>query len=143
MATIQRPDARQHRPEPCYVRELLARAGISQRAAARTLDLDERTMRYYASGDKPMPYPVQYCLEVLAAGGVADHDEAMDVSAWHDAAVRPITKTDDGRLIVGAGASGWVFGRIRADGFGPVIEGVLTEGAVPVARVARYVLLSD
>lgn len=143
MATIERPDARRHRPEPDYLRELLARAGISQRAAARALDLDERSIRYYASGEKEMPYTVQYCLEVLAAGGVGDQAPPIEASAWNEAAVRPITKADAGRLIVGTGAGGWVFGRIRADGFGPVIEGLMTEGSTPIAGVARYALIKE
>lgn len=143
MTTIARPDARQHRPDPAYLRELLARAGISQRAAARALDLDERSIRYYAAGEKEMPYTVQYCLEVLAAGGVGDQAPPLEASTWHEAAVRPITKADAGRLIIGAGAGGWVFGRIRADDFGPVIEGVLVEGSVPVAGVARYTLIEE
>ena len=32
------------------LRELLARAGLSQRAAARLLDIDERTVRYWCAG---------------------------------------------------------------------------------------------
>jgi transcriptional regulator with XRE-family HTH domain len=68
---MKRPDAKWHRPEPAYLRELLERAGLSQRGAARVLGLTDRTMRHYASGDHPMPYPVQYCLEVLAAAGPA------------------------------------------------------------------------
>lgn len=143
MTTIARPDARQHRPEPAYLRELLARAGISQRAAARALDLDERSIRYYVAGEKEMPYTVQYCLEALAAGGVGDQAQPLDVSTWHEAAVRPITKEDAGRLIVGSGAGGWLFGRIRADGFGPVIEGLMAEGSTPVASVARYILIEE
>lgn len=144
MATIERPNAANHRPEAEYFRELVSRAGISHRAAARALDLDERTMRYFASGQKPMPYPVQYCLEALAAGGVAESGApGVDVSAWHQAAVRPITARDAGRLIVGTGAGGWVFGRVRADGFGPVIEGLTSEGTTPVAAIASYTLIDD
>lgn len=68
---MKRPDAKWHRPDPTYLRQLLERAGLSQRAAARALGLTDRTMRYYASGEQAMPYTVQYCLEVLAAAGPA------------------------------------------------------------------------
>lgn len=63
-----KPDATKHNPDPAYLRELLARAGLSQRAAARVIGIPERTMRYYlASDDRECPYPVQFCLESLAS----------------------------------------------------------------------------
>lgn len=66
----QTPDASLHNPAPEYLRGLLASAGLSQREAARRLGLTERMMRYYVSENpasyRPAPYPVQYCLEVLA-----------------------------------------------------------------------------
>lgn len=71
MGPPKRPDAVWHKPDPTYLRELLERAGLSQRGAARQLGLAERTMRYYLAGEQEAPYPVQYCLEVLAAAGPA------------------------------------------------------------------------
>lgn len=64
-----KPDAARHNPDPEYLRELLRRAGISQREAARLLGIGERAMRYHLSGDQryPAPYTVQFCLEALAA----------------------------------------------------------------------------
>ena len=67
-----RPDARLHNPDPTYLRSLIERAGLSQRAAARALGVDERSMRAYLA-DREMktavaaPYLVQYGLERLAA----------------------------------------------------------------------------
>jgi hypothetical protein len=46
------------------VRALIDRAGLSQRAAARELDINERTMRGYCAGDK-VPRVVILALERL------------------------------------------------------------------------------
>ncbi len=61
------PDARRHRPDPAYLRQLLGIACLSQRRAAKLLGICERTMRYYCSGETRMPYAIQFALEVLAA----------------------------------------------------------------------------
>lgn len=65
------PDITKHNPDPQYLRELLARAGLTQAAAAETLGLTARTMRSYlmADGGLTAPYPVQFCLEALARAG--------------------------------------------------------------------------
>ena len=47
------------------LRQRLATAGLSQRAAARMLDINERTMRRYASGALPIPKTVELALEVI------------------------------------------------------------------------------
>lgn len=64
-----KPNASKHNPDPAYLRELLDRAGLSQREAARRLGISDRMMRYYLSEDpgawKPAPYSVQYALEQL------------------------------------------------------------------------------
>lgn len=68
------PDARLHNPNPVYLRELLARAGLSQAAAAARLGVNPRTMRsYLADGASraPASYVVQYALEQLATAGNA------------------------------------------------------------------------
>ena len=61
-----KPDASLHNPTHEYLRELLARAGLSQRGAARLLDIRERQMRRYLAGDAEVPYCVQYAIERLA-----------------------------------------------------------------------------
>lgn len=64
------PDAQKHDPRPEYLRALIEQAGLSQRAAARRIGISARVMRYYVATDptksRPAPYPVQFCLEVLA-----------------------------------------------------------------------------
>lgn len=63
------PDATKHNPSPEYLRALLARAGISQREAARRIGVSERVMRYYLAPEsadyRPAPYVVQFALESL------------------------------------------------------------------------------
>jgi len=48
------------------VRQLLDQAGLSQREAARALDVNERTMRYYCLGEWPVPKKIEYALRWLA-----------------------------------------------------------------------------
>lgn len=47
------------------LRDLLDKAGLSQRAAARELQIAERTMRYYAAGEVEVPRAVMLALEKL------------------------------------------------------------------------------
>lgn len=47
------------------VRELLVRAGLSQRAAAKELEITDRMLRYYCSGEKGVPRVVILALERL------------------------------------------------------------------------------
>lgn len=43
-------------PSPAdRIRELINRTGLSQRAAAQELEVDDRTLRYWCSGKKPVP----------------------------------------------------------------------------------------
>ena len=51
--------------EPKQLRAVLAAAGLSQRGAARMLDIDERTMRRYAAGEWPIPRTVQFSVNYL------------------------------------------------------------------------------
>ena len=44
------------------LRELLSEAGVTQRAAARELQINERTMRRYAAGE-PIPRVVELALQ--------------------------------------------------------------------------------
>lgn len=60
------PDAKFAKPlDVEYLRELLNHAELTQRGAAKVLGIHERQMRYYCSGDIPIPYTVQYALEML------------------------------------------------------------------------------
>lgn len=67
-----KPDARRHNPDPSYLRGLIARAGVTQEAAAAALGMSARQLRYYLQvGADPekrqeAPYPVQFALEQLA-----------------------------------------------------------------------------
>lgn len=64
------PDSSKHDPRPEHLRALLAKAGVSQREAARRLGISERVMRYYLADEsadyRPAPYPVQFAIEALA-----------------------------------------------------------------------------
>jgi len=59
------------------VRQQLERAGLSQRAAARELGLDERTMRRYCSGELAVPMVVTMALRWL--GYVRKNDRVIDL----------------------------------------------------------------
>ena len=48
------------------LRDWLAAHGRSQRGLARELGVSERTMRYYCSGDQPIPKVVWLALEALS-----------------------------------------------------------------------------
>jgi hypothetical protein len=48
------------------LRQRLTTAGLSQRAAARMLDINERTMRRYASGALLIPRTVELALQVIS-----------------------------------------------------------------------------
>ncbi len=64
-----KPSFSLYSPDPAYLRELIDRAGLSQREAARRIGISERVMRYYLADPptgKPAPYPVQYAIEQLA-----------------------------------------------------------------------------
>jgi hypothetical protein len=44
------------------LKRVLARAALSQRGAAKLLEINERTMRRYISGEQPIPRIVEYAL---------------------------------------------------------------------------------
>jgi len=48
---------------PTELRAQLEKSGLSQRAAARELGLDERTMRKYCAGALPVPLVVELALK--------------------------------------------------------------------------------
>jgi plasmid maintenance system antidote protein VapI len=47
------------------LQRLLDRAGISQRGMAKALEINERTMRKYCSGDAKIPKTVEYACAYL------------------------------------------------------------------------------
>lgn len=62
-------DARQyHNPDPAYLRELIERAGLSQREVARRLGVEDTTVRRWLMTPPraACPYSAQVCLELLA-----------------------------------------------------------------------------
>jgi transcriptional regulator with XRE-family HTH domain len=54
---------------PAQLKRALAKAGLSQRGAAKRLEINERTMRRYISGEQPMPRVVEYALYWLSSSG--------------------------------------------------------------------------
>ena len=64
------PDSTKRDPRPEYIRALIAKAGLTQRAAAKRIGISDRLIRYYTAGPeadgRPAPYCVQYALEALA-----------------------------------------------------------------------------
>lgn len=147
------PDAKWHRPgDTAYLRELLEAAGLSQRKAGPLLGMDERSMRNRISGDRPLAYSEQYCLEVLA--DLAQQETTMNAVAntvhdapapehaltqWFRASERPLQDGDAGKMIVARDRFGSpIFGTLVRDGFGLVIRDM---GDVPIDRVALYTLL--
>jgi transcriptional regulator with XRE-family HTH domain len=57
-----------HRPDPAYLRGLIARSGLTQREVARRLGVEPRTVRRWLT-DPPQvqcPYSAQVALEMLA-----------------------------------------------------------------------------
>lgn len=63
-------DARRfHKPE--RARELIQGTGLTQSEVGARLGIDARTVRRYANGEAPMPYPIQVALEALQRG---DHE---------------------------------------------------------------------
>lgn len=44
------------------LQKLLDSAGLSQRGAAKEIEINERTMRKYISGESPIPKTVEYAV---------------------------------------------------------------------------------
>lgn len=47
------------------LKRALQKAGLSQRGAAKALDINERTMRRYISGEQPIPRVAEYAISWL------------------------------------------------------------------------------
>jgi hypothetical protein len=54
------------------LQRLLDRAGLSQRGAAKALEINERTMRKYCAGDSAIPKTVELALLYLASQSAKD-----------------------------------------------------------------------
>lgn len=152
------PDAKWHRPgDTAYLRELLEAAGLSQRKAGPLLGMDERSMRNRISGDRPLAYSEQYCLEVLAdraqgesMNALSIHDapapERRERTQWFNASDRPLNSADVGKMVVGLDRFGApIHGTLIRDGFGVVIREAHPQAVdvhnVPIDRVDLYTLL--
>lgn len=75
------PSTKYSEPTPAQrLRDLLLRANLSQRAAARELGVDERTMRYWAAGQTIPPRMAFLALERLIdiGPGVSGFDPTGD-----------------------------------------------------------------
>lgn len=71
---IHLPNADNHRPDPDYLRELIAESGLSISEAARTVGVGKSNFKQMLNSNHDMqaPYAVQYCLEVLASARPGD-----------------------------------------------------------------------
>lgn len=68
---MNKPNAETHNPDPAYLRELIERAGVTQRKAADLVGVSDRMLRKYLAKRESVsaleaPYSVQFCLECLA-----------------------------------------------------------------------------
>jgi len=54
------------------LQRLLDRAGLSQRGAAKSLEINERTMRKYVSGDLPIPRTVEYAIQWVCSQSITE-----------------------------------------------------------------------
>ena len=66
-----KPDASRYNPDPAYLRELIAKTGMTQADVARKIGIGGRSIRRHladthAATYTPVPYPVQYAIEMLA-----------------------------------------------------------------------------
>jgi transcriptional regulator with XRE-family HTH domain len=60
-----KPNAIEYNPSTSYIRDLIESTGLTQKKIAETLDVDERTIRKWLSGERQFPYSVQFALESL------------------------------------------------------------------------------
>lgn len=79
------------------IRKLLDRAGLSQRGAAKALEINERTMRKYVSGDSKIPKTVELALLYLAAN--VDHNNAMQAAKLLRQGLSKIVKEQERLLL--------------------------------------------
>lgn len=60
-----KPDATTHDPSAEYCRDLVNSTNMKRVPLSKRLGIDERTLRRYMSGERPVPYPIQFALECL------------------------------------------------------------------------------
>lgn len=60
------PSAKQHRPDPAYVRELIAQAGLTHVQLAQRMGCTTRTIERWVSPRGRIPYAEQFLLEAIA-----------------------------------------------------------------------------
>lgn len=138
------PDATNHRPEPDYLQHLLAKTGLSERAAERLLGFGERSLRNFMQGKTRIPYTLQYCMEVLARSGTSE--PPRETGVWFDAKQRPVRSADHDRLIViRFDDGGLVLGRVHGMGYGVGIKQVdylcVGERIIGTTGIAEYMLV--
>jgi transcriptional regulator with XRE-family HTH domain len=66
-------------PTPDELRALISQLGMTQRAAARALDVEDRTLRYWASGQVPIPRMAILALRYLVADELARVNRLVDL----------------------------------------------------------------
>ena len=83
---------------------LLKKIGVSQRGAARLIDINERTMRKYVSGDAPVPRTVALALERLRID--REYEALLEaMREAKDAAYAPFASTNRKLKAIAAGRS--------------------------------------
>lgn len=149
------PDARGRRHEPSYYSELITRSGLSVRRIAELVGYSERTLRYFLKGEADAPpYTVQYAMEALAhhpAGQPMNAVVRDEISrdrtptAWYRIDERPISRVDEGMILVGKDRFGApVHGTIVCDGFGVFVKAPqpgVDARTIDIATLAEYTLL--
>lgn len=60
-----KPNVKLYNSDPAYLRLLVDESGLIQSRAAKAIGHNERTMRYWLSGQHAFPYSVQFALEEL------------------------------------------------------------------------------
>lgn len=66
------PDSALYNPAPEYIRGVIAAIPLTQREVARRIGVSTRYVRALVAGSRVCSYPVQFCLEALAAMGRGD-----------------------------------------------------------------------
>ncbi|MDO4224233.1 MAG: helix-turn-helix transcriptional regulator [Acinetobacter sp.] len=66
-----KPNAQHYNPDPDYLRELIAKTGLTQNEVAQRVGVSGRTMRRYltfstSENYQQAPYAVQFAIECLA-----------------------------------------------------------------------------
>lgn len=68
---VRGPNAGKHRPDPAYVRELIASTGMTYAQLAERMGCAVRSIERWASPTGRIPYPEQHLLERIALANAA------------------------------------------------------------------------